>query len=126
MTTGPPQAKGLTVLIVEDEFLIALDLQDTLQSAGYGVMGPARRVAEALELLKGSPPPDVALLDVNLCGERVTPVARLLNVMGIPFLLTTAGLNFGADIDGTLSSAENEQADQQIPPIERATAHGCH
>ena len=105
MTNRPPENDSLSVLVVEDEFLLALDLQHTLEEAGYRVMGPARKVAEAIGLLKANAP-DVAILDVNLLGERVTPVARLLTAMGVPFVLSTADDEF-ARSDEALSASEN-------------------
>jgi CheY-like chemotaxis protein len=66
-----------TVLVVEDEALIALDLQALLEDAGYRVMGPASSPAAALMLLDHSDP-DVALLDVNLGRSDVFDVANEL------------------------------------------------
>ncbi len=66
-----------SVLIVEDETLIAMDLQDMLQDAGYRVIGPVGSVAAALQIL-GAEKPDLALLDVNLGGENVFKVASQL------------------------------------------------
>ena len=54
-----------TVLVVEDEALIALDLQALLEHAGYRVLGPANSPAVAFNLLEANQP-DVALLDINL------------------------------------------------------------
>ena len=53
------------------------------------MLGPAATVAEALRLLK-TETPDVALLDVNLRGELVTPVAEALRALGVPFVLASA------------------------------------
>lgn len=76
------------VLIVEDEFLIALELTSTLQSAGYSVLGPASSVGAALKILQ-SERPNAAVLDVNLRGEWVTPVAEVLKAMAVPFVLAS-------------------------------------
>jgi CheY-like chemotaxis protein len=68
-----------TVLVVEDEALIALDLKATLEEAGYNVLGPANSPAAAISLIDSSAP-DVALLDVNLGRTDVFGVAdRLTN-----------------------------------------------
>jgi two-component system, response regulator PdtaR len=75
-------------LVVEDEFLIAMELEQTLRRAGYQVVGPAPSVGTALELLR-QVHPDAAVLDVNLAGERVTPVAEVLRAMAIPFVLAS-------------------------------------
>lgn len=77
------------MLVVEDEALIALDLAAMLRRAGYAVVGPARRVAPALRHVACDPPPDAALLDVNLAGEMVFPVADALAGRGVPFALLT-------------------------------------
>ncbi|MBP0579414.1 response regulator [Labrys sp. LIt4] len=78
-----------TILIVEDEFLIALDLELLLQRHGWRVMGPVATVRDALRLLEEELPL-VALLDVNLGRELVTPVAETLKARGIPFILASA------------------------------------
>jgi DNA-binding response OmpR family regulator len=77
------------VLVVEDEFLIAMDLERLLERNSWRVLGPVATVKEALRLLDGEAP-DVALLDVNLRGELVTPVAERLRAQGIPFVLASA------------------------------------
>jgi two-component system, response regulator PdtaR len=79
----PPQ-----ILIVEDEFLIAMELDNTLRGAGYHVVGPAASVSAALRLLRAERP-DAAILDVNLAGEWITPVAEVLRAMFVPFILTS-------------------------------------
>ena len=84
-----PRPDGRLVLVVEDEFLIAMHLELLLQEHGWRVLGPAATVAQALRLLEGKTP-DVALLDVNLKGEMVTPVAEALRARGVPFVLASA------------------------------------
>ena len=74
------------VLIVEDEVLIALDLAEQLEEAGFEVLGPAVSVAAALELIK-SIGCDSAVLDVNLGKETSEPVAQQLVTLGIPFIV---------------------------------------
>lgn len=78
-----------TVLIVEDEFLIAMDLKQMLEEDGWRVMGPVATVQAALRLLEGELPA-VALLDVNLRNERVTPVAESLKERDVPFAVASA------------------------------------
>jgi CheY-like chemotaxis protein len=70
-------AGGVSVLVVEDEALIAMDLQALLEEAGYRVLGPANSSAAAMALLAGQDP-DVALLDVNLGRSDVFGVANEL------------------------------------------------
>lgn len=78
-----------TVLIVEDEVLIAMDLQDVLERHGWRVIGPAPTVKAALALLE-SELPSVALLDVQLGTEVVTPVALALQERNVPFAVASA------------------------------------
>lgn len=80
---------GLKVLVVEDDFILALDLQFHLQDAGAEVIGPVHSAAEALALLRAGPLPDGAILDVNLDGEMVFPVADMLHGRDIPLVFTT-------------------------------------
>jgi DNA-binding response OmpR family regulator len=77
---------GSRVLIVEDEFFIALDIGQQLEDAGFEVVGPAPSVAKALSLVseKGC---DVAILDVNLGGETSEPVAHKLRESDKPFIV---------------------------------------
>jgi DNA-binding NtrC family response regulator len=76
------------ILVVEDEILIALELEQMLRRAGYQVVGPAGSVEMALRLLR-QVRPDAAVLDVNLAGESVTPVAEVLRAMVVPFVVAT-------------------------------------
>jgi two-component system, response regulator PdtaR len=76
------------ILVVEDEYLIALEVDEALSAAGYRVIGPAPDVSTALELLKRARP-DAAILDVNLAGQWVTPVAEVLQSMSVPFILAS-------------------------------------
>jgi CheY-like chemotaxis protein len=104
--SGVPPPDGRLVLVVEDEFLIALDLELLLRRHGWRVLGPAATVAAALRLLRGAMP-DVALLDVNLGGELVTPVAAELRARGVPFVLASAYDRLGLLRDAVLAAAPN-------------------
>jgi DNA-binding response OmpR family regulator len=77
------------ILLAEDEFLVALSTTDWLESAGYEVVGPVSRMALALGLAR-SETLDAALLDINLAGEMVWPVAEALERRGVPFLFLSA------------------------------------
>lgn len=83
------QTGSVSVLVVEDEMLIALDLQIMLEGAGHHVLGPVGTVEKALSLLKRVQP-DVVLLDLNLRGKLATPVAERLRTLGIPFIVASA------------------------------------
>jgi two-component system, response regulator PdtaR len=102
----PPAPDGRLVLVVEDEFLIAMDLELLLRRHGWRVLGPAATVAEALRLLR-SETPDVALLDINLRGEPVTPVAEELRAQGVPFVLASAYDHHGLEAAAALAGAPN-------------------
>ena len=81
---------ALSVLIVEDEAMIALMLEDFVESLGHSLHGVASSVNEGLDLVrKGGC--DLAILDCNLAGEPVWPVADLLEERGIPFILSSGG-----------------------------------
>jgi diguanylate cyclase (GGDEF)-like protein/PAS domain S-box-containing protein len=80
---------GLRVLVVEDELLTAHELEALLEERGCIVVGPAAGVDRALRLLDDEEP-DIALLDINLGGRLVTPVAAALSQRGVPFALLTA------------------------------------
>ena len=76
------------VLIVEDQAIIALDLQDAVEDANAQVIGPAATVREALDLVH-THIVDAAILDANLPDGDVTPVAEELIERGIPFVINT-------------------------------------
>jgi len=78
----------MRVLIVEDEGLIALDIEAALTDAGYEVVGIAASVDKALKILdeKGC---DAAVLDANLSGDPTTPIADKLRALRIPFLVVS-------------------------------------
>ena len=79
---------GKRVLVVEDEYLIALEVENALLDAGCVVVGPFASVRDALDALKVEKV-DAALLDVNVGIEMVFPVAHLLEKAGTPFLFVT-------------------------------------
>ena len=79
-----------SILIVEDEPLIAMMLEDFILSLGHEVSGNCDSVSSALaEIESGSC--DLAILDVNLKGESVWPVAKALKAKGTPFVLASGG-----------------------------------
>jgi CheY-like chemotaxis protein len=84
----PGQEKRLRVLVVEDEMLVAMNIEDMLLDLGHEVAGLASRLAPALALAQEASF-DIAMLDVNLAGEASFPVADLLTERGIPFLFAT-------------------------------------
>lgn len=79
---------GKNVLLVEDEFIVAEDTAEMLRELGAEVVGPAARLEAGLRLA-GSEAIDVAVLDINLAGERSDPIMEVLRTRGIPFVLAT-------------------------------------
>ena len=81
---------GRSILVVEDEPLIAMMLEDFLETLGHSVHASCESVAEAVdEAKKGGF--DLAILDVNLNGETAWPVAHALRDRQIPFVIATGG-----------------------------------
>jgi PAS domain S-box-containing protein len=83
-----PALHDQRVLVVEDEAVVAMELTRVLIAAGAKVVGPAGTIEEALHLLKHQPV-DRAVLDVNLGGHLITPVAEALTGRSIPFVYLT-------------------------------------
>ena len=83
-----PWLKGKRILIVEDEALIAVMVEDMLTDMGSIVVGPAGTIEAALELARQEAI-DAAVLDVNVRGERIDPVAEALMARGVPVLFAT-------------------------------------
>jgi len=77
------------VLIAEDEMCLAMMLEDLLVDGGYRVLRAAR-VADAVRLIESGQRIDAAVLDVNLNGEQVYPVAERLRERGVPLLFASA------------------------------------
>lgn len=79
---------GVRVLVVEDEFIIMMELVAQLEEAGAQVVGPCPSVGEALAIARREDFA-AAVLDLRLAGEFVSPVARELSRRGIPFVFYT-------------------------------------
>jgi DNA-binding response OmpR family regulator len=80
--------EGVRVLLVEDEYLVASLIEEILEIAGCIVTGPIPRLAQALDAADRETC-DAAVLDVNLAGERIYPVADILSRRNIPFVFVT-------------------------------------
>ena len=92
-----PSLQGLRVIVVEDEWLIATHLEDLLKDMGCQVVGHAAQCRQAVDLASEAEF-DVALLDVNLAGTDVYPVAKAVAGRKIPFAFVTGygvGHNMG-------------------------------
>jgi CheY-like chemotaxis protein len=86
--TSGEDLQGLRVLVVEDEAAISLLLEDMLLDFGCEVIGPAARLAAALETVNREQV-DLAILDVNVAGEPIYPVADALVQRSVPFVFST-------------------------------------
>jgi len=84
-----PMSQQPVVLLTETDPVIAVDLSDALENAGYRVLGPAATVAEALSLLEQDSP-TLAVIDVILKDGRCTGLARALRQWAVPFLVHSA------------------------------------
>jgi PAS domain S-box-containing protein len=80
---------GGTLLIVEDEPLLAMQLSQSLKDFGWSVLGVAGSIEDANRILADKSRPDAAILDVDLGGSPVFPLARSLRRSGIPFVFCT-------------------------------------
>jgi CheY-like chemotaxis protein len=80
--------EGLCILVVEDEFLLAMELEALLEQRGCRVLGPVATIDKALAVL-AQHRPAAAVLDVNLKGKRAIAVAAALRDRGVPFVLVT-------------------------------------
>jgi DNA-binding response OmpR family regulator len=90
---------GHRILIVEDEMLLALDLELFLESQGSKVRGSANSVKGALAMVDVERP-DAVTLDMNLNGESSAPVAAILQEHGIPFIFVTGDGGKNVDYPG--------------------------
>ena len=89
MPKGPKQRlKGCRVLIIEDEYLLADDLERVLRDDGAEVIGPVGRRSEAMRLIDCDGF-DIAIIDLNLRDESAYPLAEELERQGIPFIFAT-------------------------------------
>ena len=83
--TGPA---GRSVFLVEDEVMIRMMVADMLEELGYKVAAEAGDIAEAMRLAQ-SVEFDLAILDVNVNGKVISPVADLIKAKGRPFIFAT-------------------------------------
>ena len=85
-SAGP--LSGLRVLLVEDEMVVSLEMEALLSDQRCTVVGPFDRLSDAVEAAQ-TEDLDLAVLDVNIRGEKVYPVAEVLASRGVPFLLVS-------------------------------------
>jgi len=85
----PSNLAGRRILVVEDEYILAQCLRDLLEGDGAEVLGPVANLEDADVLLDTCPLPDAAILDINLGGQSVYPVADRLSNEHVPLLFTS-------------------------------------
>jgi len=88
-SSGNSPVSGLRVLVVEDEFLIALDIDRILENAGAKQVLTAGRIDEALRILGEDHAIDAAVLDLKLDKDSTLLIAEKLQALGIPFVFLT-------------------------------------
>jgi DNA-binding LytR/AlgR family response regulator len=117
------ELQGLRVLVVEDEFLVALDLEQMLRDAGCEVQGPIGDLASALRAAEDGRF-DLALLDVNIGGQPVTAVADALAVRAVPIVFCTGyqAASLPADYPEAATLRKPYQAVDVIAALRRAAA----
>lgn len=100
MTEGPENTAlvGRRVLVVEDEALVSMLIESMVDDFGGTVVGPFMHVGDALSFARdNSDAYDLAILDVNLSGQRSFPVAEVLSELGKPFVFSTGYDDRGLD-----------------------------
>jgi CheY-like chemotaxis protein len=125
--------------VVEDEYLVARGIADEFARLGVETVGPAGSVKQALELVEHGGRPDAAVLDINLRGDMVYPVADALRARGVPFVFVTGYkqeaildeyrnvVSFRKPIDParvlrTLFSESDRESEDKV--VEQAREHG--
>ena len=103
--------QGVRILLVEDDFIVAFDMQTMLQDYGAEVLGPAASLEEARKLLTIARP-TLAVLDVNLNGELVFALASELRDQSVPILFATAYAD-----DDPIFPADHKQAPRVAKPV---------
>lgn len=88
MDKADAAANSKNILVVEDEIMIRMLLEDMLGDLGYTVAGAVGRIDDAVKLARTGDF-DMAILDVNLAGQTVSPVAEILEERGLPFVFAT-------------------------------------
>ena len=87
-SSSPPDLRQKRILVVEDELMIRMLLEDMLAELGCTIAAEATHIKDALEAVRNAAF-DVAILDVNIGGEPISPVADALAARGTPFVFAT-------------------------------------
>ena len=90
---------GRQILLVEDEYVIAMEMESWLRGAGAEVIGPVPTVEQAIDRIEKAITLDAAVLDVDLRdGERVYPIADRLDALSVPYLFATGDIQIGSEL----------------------------
>jgi DNA-binding response OmpR family regulator len=92
---------GARVLVVEDEFVIAAEVEQILSRHGCVVLGPSAKVATALDIVRANPP-DLVVTNLNLRGCMAHPLLRELAERGIPYIIITGDAAAFSHTEGAL------------------------
>ena len=103
--------RAYRILVAEDEYMLALHLQDGLTARGLETVGPLATLEEVQALLDSGAPLDGAILDVNLGGERIFPVATRLRALGVRCV-------FVSGYDRALLSAGFDDVPHCLKPVD--------
>ena len=104
MTHGSRRATK--ALVVEDEYLVAMDVERQLRSLGFEVVGPVTRVGEASRLAAEEDGLAIGVLDISLRNHESWPVARTLRDRGVPFFFLTGRLKRDLNLPSDLAQTE--------------------
>jgi len=118
----PGELQGLRVLLVEDEYLVAMNIELMLRQCGCAVVGPIGDLASALRVAQEGGF-DLALLDVNVGGEHVTAVAEALQKQAVPMVFCTGYQtdNLPARFAGAPTLKKPFQAGDVVAAVRAAT-----
>ena len=119
-TGAPPRGR---VLVVEDEYFVALDAENALDSAGFEVVGVAATAEEAVEIARAERP-DLVLMDIRLAGVRdgIDAAAEIRSDLGIPSLFATAHSDAATRARGEGAAAPVGWLTKPYAPIELTAA----
>lgn len=102
---------GLSILVVEDDYFIASEIERVLTKVGARALGPFGRVELAREALSQGKTASAAVLDINIAGTMIYPLAEELRAAGVPFLFATG-------YDAHVIPAEFDSVPRLVKPIE--------
>jgi CheY-like chemotaxis protein len=106
--------EGRNVLVVEDDFIVAMDICIRLEDTGARILGPVALVNNAMTIIDTGQRIDAAVLDVNLKGENSFPVADALADRKVPFVFTT-GYDQSANAGKLPQGSALRETDQHVP-----------